>query len=982
MTSEYIKDYIKDIKDNISISERELEEINNIKLTNKFITENYTNNTSENNTSENNTFNNNTSNNNTSDNNTVSSNDDVLYSDEKQITEYEKKYRTIFNINKKKLNQEYQDLDNNREDILDIEIEVIKNNFNNILKKLSKKKITNLCNNKCLQKHNYDNFIDNLKNYKTFKTNEKCYKNNLYYALKNNFRGIKTIYNLLLRLIVIYPKYRNKCKCCITENDKEIFIMFEKDFKINKITNNSNILYINFLINKFLNIISLLQCECKFDKFQIFYTLNYCNYKDYYDIYFKTIPIIIVLLKKFHNIDTNNEEISLIKSEKCIHEDICYYHNFTYCKYNKYDKNNDDDKIIKYIIQNLEIINEWQKNNFKICNLLFNEQSLNTIKFLIEKNKINLINIEYIFNRLYKNNNIIDINYISFENNLLKIIFQNYLNSNEDIIKTFIKLIITKILENNVTKTINYDLNNLLLIYINQCFIFKKYEAGLDFINHINNLKDDKNYYDKINNIIDEIVNNENININIKISYFKIIYKKKINIINYDIINKLIEVTDGDKVINAFNKSDNFFMNYNNFSDIDNIINIIKKCIIYKKKVILDYLLFNLDEKIKNYNKKNNNIINPFQIFFITIEKNEIPYLEILDVIQNYKYNINQEFTKNVTYLYLCIKKNYIEIAKKLLEYNIFINKIVDHKSIIFECIDNKNHLIVNLILQKEPNIINKLYNNKNVITYLFEKEIEENIKIKFLLIFFKNNLLNINNFDNNNIHIGFLILKSKLKKNNKIILFKLISSIIDPLVQNERLPLIIYSMLCDEFEITYLLMNKLIETKKILKTNNEGIFSYYMNNNLNNNINNDINYIPIILKFIKDYDRNKVIDNDIDFEINNNNLKNENMLLIIIKFTYYFIINQNQLTYLNKNTKIIIEDNIKNKYINNKNNYNENDNNYLEISVDNDNYNNYNNNDNIILETDTINNNNIWKTTSNNTNSESSEIEVSKICF
>ena len=67
--------------------------------------------------------------------------------------------------------------------------------------------------------------------------------------------------------------------------------------------------------------------------------------------------------------------------------------------------------------------------------------------------------------------------------------------------------------------------------------------------------------------------------------------------------------------------------------------------------------------------------------------------------------------------------------------------------------------------------------------------------------------------------------------------------------------------------------------------------------------------FIPVILKFIKDYDRNKVIDNDIDFEINNNNLKNENMLLIIIKFTCYFIINQNQNknVYLNKNTKIIL---------------------------------------------------------------------------
>ena len=38
--------------------------------------------------------------------------------------------------------------------------------------------------------------------------------------------------------------------------------------------------------------------------------------------------------------------------------------------------------------------------------------------------------------------------------------------------------------------------------------------------------------------------------------------------------------------------------------------------------------------------------------------------------------------------------------------------------------------------------------------------------------------------------------------------------------------------MLVDEFEITYMLMNKLIDSKKILKTINDGIFSYYLNNN------------------------------------------------------------------------------------------------------------------------------------------------------
>ena len=187
--------------------------------------------------------------------------------------------------------------------------------------------------------------------------------------------------------------------------------------------------------------------------------------------------------------------------------------------------------------------------------------------------------------------------------------------------------------------------------------------------------------------------------------------------------------------------------------------------------------------------------------------------------------------------------------------------------------------------------------------------------------------------------------------------------------------------MLLDEFEITYMLMNKLIDSKKILKTLNDGIFSYYLNIN-NQEYNDEINYIPIILKFIRDYDRSKIFDTNIELDIITEQNKCENILVIILKITLFFIKYNNNLINNNNN-----QSEIKNKYIkSNKNivkvnykksklNYEKQEqiNKYIELSND--------NNDDI-LETDTIKNSNIWKTTTLETDSESSEIEVSKICF
>ena len=193
--------------------------------------------------------------------------------------------------------------------------------------------------------------------------------------------------------------------------------------------------------------------------------------------------------------------------------------------------------------------------------------------------------------------------------------------------------------------------------------------------------------------------------------------------------------------------------------------------------------------------------------------------------------------------------------------------------------------------------------------------------------------------------------------------------------------------MLLDEFEITYLLINKLIDSKKILKTSNDGIFSYYLNNTHNtyNEYNEDINYIPIILKFIRDFDRSKILETNIELDITTQQNKCENIIVMIFKLICYFIKNSENDFEESIQTESI-QTEIKNKYIKTKKNivkvnykksklnekYEE-INKYIELSND--------NNDNL-LETDTMQNSNIWKTTTIETDSESSEIEVSKICF
>ena len=86
--------------------------------------------------------------------------------------------------------------------------------------------------------------------------------------------------------------------------------------------------------------------------------------------------------------------------------------------------------------------------------------------------------------------------------------------------------------------------------------------------------------------------------------------------------------------------------------------------------------------------------------------------------------------------------------------------------------------------------------------------------------------------------HIGFQILESNISKRNKIILFKLLNEQIDPIVIKNNIPLIMYSTILDEYEITYNLLNKLIINKNIKKSSLSNFNPYldyeYINDKIN----------------------------------------------------------------------------------------------------------------------------------------------------
>ena len=908
-----------------------------------------------------------------------------------------------------KFNDEIKDIDKKKNNYFDISI--IKNNLNEVKKNVNSgmylfknenSHITKICSNKNCVK---------------LSCSDKCYKNNLYKSFWNFNRGIKTVYNLLFKLLLSYPIFRVQCKCCENYEYLNYLNDLDKNFTANtfNISNTLNLLKnisnnfeptknlelnINFLINKFMNKMEILDCECKFkNKYHSFYTCNYLNYANIIKIYIGTIPQVIKLLKIYFEIKDNHEELILVEESRCIHEDIRHNH-LTYCLKEKHNQINKKYQI--ELVMKLDLVNTWIYDCIKITNILLNQQSLEYFMYYCENNTNKLISN---FNKIYNSSNdFIDLNYISNKNNIINIInlYWNKFNST-NIDKLF--LLIYKQLINRNKLISNYNVNIIIINYIYESIKMKNIIIAFKWLEYIKNTQKNKLELKtnsipalELEKIFNALLDNDIININTKISYLKIINKNKINIIEYDFVNKLIDLEIGDKIILEFDKEENSLFNINDYKNETYIQEIIKKCIIKNKVNILDYILFNLNKSIIEFN------IDIILIYLINIPKKysniecEFKYIELLKIIIKYFIKTNTKLilgleNKKYTPIEYCIENNLYLSAHIFIQNSIDIgNSNKKDFDLLINCFEKSNTIIFEYILLSNPKIISNIINGLNIFTYLFlyyEKKIITNSNFIFIFLFKILKHIDSTNYgielinykDELNELIGFKILNyEEFNSTEKNILFKLVIKHINPLEQNNTFisknkntytlnyPLIIHSMLIDELEITFILLNNLLKNdivkKNVISNEKCKIYDYYL---LNNEIN--INFIPIIFKYIKDNrDKcNKFEENYFDLNYKHidiiPNVKNSMLILLIcIKFTLFYL------------TKSTYNCEIKNNlYSNNQHNVNK----YVEITISSDNN---HNQLNTTTNTNTITNKNIknikkniWKSSfsNNKTNSQ-----------
>lgn len=918
----------------------------------------------------------------------------------------EKKYLNS-DLLKQKYYEEFNSInqENEKEELGSISISVLKNDFSQVINTITIGNTLYVLNSQKLTPKICSKFSLHSSCVKS-----TCFKSGIYYSLWNNSLGIKTIYNLLIQLLINFPKFRNKCKCCYNAKTKLIFDKLEEEYikKTFNYLDSKDLEYkINFLINKFMSVIGLNSCECKYiGKYFDFYNKDYLNFSVLYKTYKKTIFNLIPMILKYFSIEKDFVRSTyLIKKSRCIHEDI-RYNNFTYCLKNKYPDVNSEQ--IDNLVKDIYLVNEWLISSYKITLLLFNQQSLETFNHVLNFS-VNGKLINKLFNKIYsKDNNLLNLNYTVNKVNLVNLIFETTKKSeisNEIIVSLINQIIVQLYYKNKKIPNVQKKINELMIQYIVECINYNKIELGIEFISNIKNLnieyvssdytldlttnsiislfptpiKKTITFVELVNYIFDKIISGD-ISPDIKYSYLKIINKNKINIINYDFITKLIEISDGEIISCKFDYNfDYYFIANSPNNKSEYLESTIKKCIQNKKPQILKFIL-----SANDYLKINIKI-NPYIIYFSILEQmiefNEKDYLPLLEVIANYNYDINEKTTEGLNLLYIGIKKSFtyssLQLIKNLSDTNFHVE---NNKNLLFCCVDYLNWRIFSLIIKHNPNLVNENYSELNIHTYLFNKIHNETLLMRFLIVLLSEEKYNSNDSNRQNINIGFQILNSKLSKQNKILAFLILtkkSNSINPTIMHNNIPLILHCVILEEYEITCLLLNNMLKDNKIKKI--ENVKTLYLDYEyVDQSIN--VNFIPIILKYVKEYVGTKIIINEPVLEVD---IYMENILVIgleILVAILYYQIPRDKFNILD------LQNNNSNKldnYLSDKQNTKELNNCYMEISYNEDSYNMTNNKKNIWLNTNKKPINYLENSSSLSSSSESSEkIEETEISF
>ena len=652
-------------------------------------------------------------------------------------------------------------------------------------------------------------------------------------------------------------------------------LMPENSVELKQIISNSlNCIANNCLINTHLDILNQIVkfiCQKNEDFYKNLFGENVKNYKDFLLFYINKENLIDDILSAF--LEIKKEIIFFVEENNNIDKNkitVQFYLNklFNYLGVNKDNNNN-----INKNKDSMDIDTNTKEN-------LFSSNNFEDYKESKEKLVISFINCaKEIKNSNNNNKNINNINKISYFLSKLSLNFfkQNYYSIIEDLFSFLIHII-------NHT---NYSLTKNQITFLYQLFV--KNSIGEDFNKFFNFLENIFDNLEEKDFILFDLFKNLNYN---KLPYSSyILYKKYFFSINK--YYKNIEINDDENNNNIDNNMDNLF------DDKNSIVSIKNFNLLISFQTILGYYLYNNDEKI---HKDSLEVLkNVFEIVTKKNNESEILYqllFETLEKINNNNNNNNNNNLKTIDKILVLI--NIVLNSNKYYEKTFNNEKIFNENNFKIEVInkfDDENNqtkipLIINLNntvsklkeIVKEKILFNDNIKNSDIIISFDNKNcIPENTIIKNFN-FKMDDLITILNVDNEN------------KKKNEDKISKLKENFIE--MNNDLLYLALKNCNFD-FETTV----NMLHNENFLNNINKKYNEMNQNKNINNENKTLNNFI-----FTE-----KKIDNLINLlNINDEKEKIKKSVLKVLSNIYY---PENILgNILNKNYEIIFKNYPKNK--------------------------------------------------------------------
>lgn len=566
---------------------------------------------------------------------------------------------------------------------------------------------------------------------------------------------------------------------------------------------------IDVLINEMIEGLRCQRCDCK--QKMIYcrgYKDSYLNFNNIYNLFHERLEIIKKVFIENYNININ--DFNLEPLDGCIHDDLRFH---TICKNIDIDKS-------KELIGKLICAINWYYTNTEIVILLFNQQSYELYNYYLNYggSEDELIKI---IDSTYKENKFVEINYINpFTNNDIFMMTIGH----KDSPKLLYKLLEYKCDIGKCGNPIKYTLNK------------KFYNISLILIEYVDTLVFNKDP------IIMTILNDQNINIEMKIEFIKKLMVKNVKLLSNDLFKTVLPLDHADQLIEVLIQDNDIKTNIK-AKDISLVISL-------KKIDILELLLKNYcEDECENENE------NPLFTFYRTTQNDS--HIDILSLLLKYNPKLDVLGENKKTLLFLACRDGRKEIVKLLLENNADPFIVSQNGTSCLLVAIKKNHyeIVEKLVMinKKDSHLIN-IVNNNGISPLIMS--LSSNDVTKMINILCKNKLLNYEYYDKNGLNILCHIIESKnLKIDIKENLFKILLNHIDITKFNapNTKPIILRALEYKLCNIVELILRNLIENKKIIVKGDYNKFFKTKQEIINIEVEYpNINYYSLVIEHIK----------------------------------------------------------------------------------------------------------------------------------